>query len=139
MKNIFLFFFLFIILNAAVAEKNDFTKEKIDEIVKNIKNISDSIDCDSDTLEQELEIFGLEEYKKNDLYSQLINACNSSNNEDKELFIRTMYEFFKKLIIGNKGRKFLLQQSSESSTDNGLGTYLCQQIMIILGYDSSDC
>ena len=139
MKNIFLFFFLFIVLNAAVEEKILFTKEKIKEISKNIEIISNTIDCDKDTLEEDLKIFGLDEVKKNNLYSQLINACNSSNNEGKELFIRVMYEFFKTEIEEYKKSKLLLSTLSKNKPENGLATYLCEKFMILIGYEASDC
>ena len=143
MKNIFLFFFMFTtVLNMEIVNKIDFTKEEIDDIVKNIKEILESDYCNKAILKNRLEKFGLDEDKKNDLYSQLINACNSSNNEDKELFIRTMYEFFKKEIEGDtlgKSQDNGGRRSADTKPDNGLGTYLCEKFMILLGYDSSDC
>ena len=137
MKNIFLFFFLFIVLNIEDTEQKRYTRGKIDEIVKNIEIISNTIDCDTDTLEQELKIFGLDENKKNELCSQLINVCNLSKNEDKELFIRAMYEYFKSELKENEIHS--PRRSQEPKPENGLSTYLCKKIMILLGYDSFEC
>ncbi len=143
MKNIFLFFFLFITLNAAV-KKNDFTKEKIDDTVKIIKEISKYNYCDKNILRNKIQKFDLEPYTKNKLHSQLINVCNdSSKKKDKELFIRTIYIFLKKEIEVYEEEILTKEEIDEdykdTNPDNGLGTYLCKKIMIFLGYDSSEC
>ena len=146
MKNFLLFFFLFIVLNIADTEQKKFTKEKIDEIVKNIKEISKSNYCDKVTLIKKLEIFDLDEYKKTELYSQLINGCKL---EDKEIFIRVFYKFFKKEIeedaIQNNTDQIILKLqrsfaiTEEDDADNGLATYLCEKFMDLIGYDPSEC
>ena len=132
MKNFFLFFFLFIVLNIADTEQKKFTKEKIDEIVKNIKEISKSNYCDKVTLIKMLEKFGLDEYKKKELYSQLINACR---RRDKELFVNVLYEFLKKKIEESE----ILHNPEEDDADNGLASYLCKKFMDLIGYDPSEC
>ena len=137
MKNFFLFFFLFIVLNIADTEQKINTKEEIDEIVKNIKKISESNYCDIDTLRIKLEIFYLDQYKKNELYSQLINACRRI---DKEIFIKVLYTFFKKEIEENKEMTLQVQSENEKTErDNGLALYLCKKFMILIGYDDSYC
>ena len=137
MKNFFLFFFLFIVLNIADTEQKINTKEEIDEIVKNIKEISESNYCDIDTLRIKLEIFYLDQYKKNELYSQLINACRRI---DKEIFIKVLYTFFKKEIEENKEMTLQVQSENEKTErDNGLALYLCKKFMILIGYDDSYC
>ena len=132
MKNYFLFFFLFIVLNAVSDNEILFTKEKIDEIVKNIQEISKSNYCDKDTLRTKLKIFALNENKTNELYSQLINGCR---RRDKELFVNVFYKFFKKEIEESE----ILHAPEEDDADNGLATYLCKKFMDLIGYDQSEC
>ena len=135
MKKIFLFFYLFIVLNASVV-KQKITKEKIKEISKKIEIISKNLDCDEGTFEKYLKIFGLNESKTNKLNSHLINACKYNfNNEDKGLLIRVITEFFESEFGVDKLRSIPTRDYPE----NGLATYLCEKFMILIGYEASDC
>ena len=132
MKNINFFFFIFIIvLNIPDTEKIKYNKKKIDNIVKNIKEFSNSKYCVKTTLNKKLELFGLTKYKTNKLASQINNACKSSKTKDKESIIIVVYKFFKDDI---KHAETYLDDGDES-----VRQYLCIQIMNLLGFNSDDC
>ena len=138
MKNILLFFFIFtIVLNMKIEKTFNFTEEKIDEILKNIKIIEDSNFCDKVTLKQKLKNFGLEQNKINQLYLQLINVCNFSKNGDKELFIRVIYEFLKKENNPRKNNVNVRRRTMNFMKKTKI--YLCKGIMNIIDYDPSEC
>ena len=132
MKNIYFFFFIFIIvLNIPDTEQIKYTKKKIDTIVKNIKEFSNSNYCVKTTLNKKLELFGLTQYKTNKLRSQINNACKSSQTKDKESITIVVYKFFKDDI---KHAKTYLDYG-----DDAVIQYLCIQILNSLGFNSDDC
>ena len=140
MKNIYLFFFTFIIvLNKPNKEKILLTKNRIDGIVKNIKQFSNCNLCNIVTINKLSEKFELDEYNTKELRLQLNKACRYSKGNDKEFIIRVIYEFFNQDNKRTSSTISTRKKVAQLDSYNELSTYLCLCFMEILGFDTSEC